>query len=132
MQDPDEQLKAILHHYDRGEYPKVRVLSKKLTQVPGEYRWLGLQYLGLSYYLEERYSEALPFLQQVARESDSRTDHFNLLMCAVYTENPELEQSALRALNRASANKDSERPSPPEGLFRMYYCEALLETGRLD
>lgn len=126
--DPDDQVQSLLEYHEQGLFNEVRRVCHALLDAGIEYRLIALQYLGLSFYQERNYSEALPYLQRVAEEGGDSQDYFNLLMVAVYDRQRFLEDQALSRLLRLLAAQSNDAIS--EGFVRFHYCRALDDMNR--
>lgn len=127
--NPDDQIQRMLENHERGEFNEVRQVCRELLEKAGpEYRLIALQYLGLSFYQERRYAEALPYLRKVAEEGNDTQDFFNLLMVAVYDRQRFVEEEALARLLPLLAAPSDDGIS--EGFVRFHYCRALDDMKR--
>lgn len=130
--DPDAQLQMILESYEdcreEGGFARVRAACEELLKEGPEYRLIALQYLGLSFYQEQRYAEALPYLRKVAEEGQGIQDLFNLLMASVYDRQRFLEERTWTQLLLGLRETGPDDPTP--GFVRYHYCRALDDTGR--
>lgn len=127
--DHDDQVQLILEYHEKGMYDKVRQICRALLEAGApDCRLIALQYLGLSYYQERSYSDALPYFQKVAEEGGDTQDLFNLLMVAVYDRQRFVEDKALSRL--VPLLRDPPPDSISEGFVRFHYGRALDDMKR--
>ncbi len=131
---PDDLVQLILEAHEDGDFERVRKNCETLRNVgEPEDRLIALQYAGLSFYEEKRYSEALPLLRQAAEEGKGIQDYFNLLMAATYDRQRFLEEKTLALLTQAltaAAAQNQLEEELSEGFIRFHYCRGLDDMGR--